>query len=178
MTSPDGALVAIGIGNVLLRDDGVGVRVVEALRGMAARDPGLLPPRTRLVDGGTLGLALLEPLEGARAALLIDAVDLGLPPGTVIERAGDVVTTGDAPGMHGLAELVGAARMLGALPAALAFVGIQVGEIDVDLALSPQVADALPRAVDAARRALLALDAQTGREAVRAPGAHPAGVTR
>jgi len=80
--------------------------------------------------------------------------------------------------MHGLAELVGAARMLGALPAALAFVGIQVGEIDVDLALSPQVADALPRAVDAARRALLALDAQTGREAVRAPRAHLAGVTR
>ena len=155
----DGPLVAIGVGNVLLKDDGVGVRVIEALRQHAETPDRPLPADTRLVDGGTLGLALLGELDGARGLLLVDAVDLDLAPGTVIVRgAGEIANLGWA-GLRGLAELVGSARMLRLLPDAVTLVGVQLGEISVDLALSPDVAAALPSAVETAVRELWRLDA-------------------
>ena len=90
-TAVDGPAVVIGVGNVLLRDDGVGVRVVEALRSAARHDPTALPESTRLVDGGTLGVDLLSAVEGARSLVLIDAVDLDQPAGTVSVLRGDAI---------------------------------------------------------------------------------------
>jgi hydrogenase maturation protease len=160
-----GPLVVIGVGNVLLGDDGVGVRVVEALRREAGADPEALPPDTRLVDGGTLGLDLLRDLDGARGLLVVDAADLGALAGTVTvrrdERAGrgpaGIPAGGDG---HGVAELLAVAGLLGILPAAVSVIGIGLGEIGVGPALSSRVAAAGPRAVAAARRELGSLDAR------------------
>jgi len=175
-----GPLVAIGIGNVLLGDDGVGVRVIERLRALAARDPKGMPAGTTFVDGGTLGLGLLPWLEGARGVLVIDAADLGGLAGAVTVRRGsralDVDTAREAANAtaspEGVAGLLGAARLLGVLPAAVSVIGVGVEDIEPGVSLSDRVAAALPRAAEAARRELAALDALT----VSAVGAATAGV--
>lgn len=70
--------IVLGLGNSLLGDDGAGVHVVERLR----RDAGL-PPGVELLDGGTLNFTLLERIESASLLVVVDASDLGEPPGTV-----------------------------------------------------------------------------------------------
>jgi hydrogenase maturation protease len=150
--------VVIGVGNVLLRDDGAGVRAVEALRALAARDPSALPAETRLLDGGTLGLGLLPDVRGARSLLLLDAVDLDLPAGSVRVLRGDGI---EAAGSRwggsaepGVGELLAVARLMGWLPDQVALVGIQVDEVGFGIGLSEPVEAALPLAVEAARREL------------------------
>jgi hydrogenase maturation protease len=70
--------LVLGIGNVLWADEGFGVRAVEALHAAFA-----FPPQVRLQDGGTLGLALYEQVASAPRVLVFDAIDYGLPPGTL-----------------------------------------------------------------------------------------------
>jgi len=79
-TTPQKTLV-LGLGNVILGDEGVGVHVVRALE---RRE---LPPGVECLDGGTGGFILLEPLENADRIILIDAAADGNPPGTVTRTA-------------------------------------------------------------------------------------------
>jgi hydrogenase maturation protease len=162
VTTIDGPAVVIGLGNVLLGDDGVGVRVVEAMLAAAGTDPAATRPATRLVDGGTLGLGLLRFMDGARSLLLVDAVDLSRPPGTVCVLRGDEIDL--AAGRWGssisggVGELLAAARLLDRLSAPVSLIGIQVDEVHPGTALSPRVEAAVPVAAQAVRRELLDLD--------------------
>jgi hydrogenase maturation protease len=160
VSTAGGTLVAIGVGNVLLGDDGAGVRVIDGLRREVAAGRVALPPDTRLVDGGTLGLELLSELDGARGLVLVDAGSHGDPPGTVtVHRGGDairVATAGDS-GESGVGELVALAGLLRVLPQAMSVVEIEVDEIIVGTELSPAVASAMPDALEAARRELVAM---------------------
>ena len=70
-------LVVIGVGNILLRDDGVGVRIAELLERLGRHDAAALPPATNIIDAGTLDVGVLRTLEGARAVLVVDALDIG-----------------------------------------------------------------------------------------------------
>lgn len=72
------AAIVLGLGNSLLGDDGAGVHVVERLR-----QEGGLPPGVELLDGGTLNFTLLDRIESASVLVVVDASDLGQPPGTV-----------------------------------------------------------------------------------------------
>lgn len=165
MTSPEAPALVIGVGNVLLRDDGVGVRVLEALRTEAAHDPMALPADTRLLDGGTLGLDLLRTVSGARSLLLVDAVDLRQEPGTVSVLRDDAIAEAagrwgaSAPG--GVGELLAVARLMGWLPDAVALIGIQVDETGAGIGLSPSVLAAVPLAVAAALHELRELEGAT-----------------
>jgi hydrogenase maturation protease len=156
----------IGVGNVLLGDDGVGVRVVEALEAAARADPGLLPRDTRLVDGGTLGLDLLGTVRDARGLVLVDAVRLGGRAGDVRTLdAGDLDTLGRTPDGGtggGVGELLAVARLMGWLPKEVAMVGIEVGELNIGLRLSPAVTGAIPAAVALVRRELRRMDHNQG----------------
>jgi hydrogenase maturation protease len=160
MTSGGGSLVVVGIGNVLLRDDGAGVEVVREIERRAGRrDPGL-PAGTALVDGGTLGLGLLPLVTGARGLILVDAVDGGREPGTVEVIRGEAVFEafeaaagggrgGEvAMGRGGLGELLAAARLAGADPAAIVLVGIQPAEIAVGLEPTAAIRQAMPAAIE------------------------------
>lgn len=155
MTRPDGDLLVIGIGNVLLRDEGAGVRAIELLRRAAEQAPGLLPPGARVIDGGTLGLDLLPAIEDARAVVLVDAVDLHGGPGDVAVLRGDALHATLAhhvsPHQVGVGDLLAAARLTGRLPSHVALVGIQPAEISVGLEPTDVVRAALPRAVELAR---------------------------
>jgi hydrogenase maturation protease len=69
--------LVLGLGNIIMGDEGVGVHVVRALE----KHP--LPADVDTLDGGTGGFILLEPLQNAGHIILIDATDDGNPPGTV-----------------------------------------------------------------------------------------------
>ncbi len=177
----DRPVVVIGVGNVLLGDDGVGVRVVEALGRSAEHDPGALPPGTRLLDGGTLGLDLLPDVEDAGALVLVDAVDLGHAPGTVTVVRGERLTT--AGGFRalsrqgGVGELLATARLLAILPPEVVLVGVQAGSISVGPGLSRGVVAALPAAVEAVRRTAHGMARRIG-VVITAGGAGRSGVMR
>ena len=67
----------LGLGNILMSDEGVGVHAVRAL------EKHTLPANVECLDGGTGGFVLLEPLQSAGRIILIDAAADGNPPGTV-----------------------------------------------------------------------------------------------
>ncbi|MGA2167263.1 MAG: hydrogenase maturation protease [Terracidiphilus sp.] len=77
MTNSGKKTLVLGLGNILMGDEGVGVHVVRAL------EQRTLPADVECLDGGTGGFTLLEPLQSAGRVLLVDAAADGNPPGTV-----------------------------------------------------------------------------------------------
>ncbi len=145
MSRPDGGVLVLGVGNVLLQDEGVGIRVADEV---AALD---LPPGIRAVDGGTLGLDLLPMIGDCAALVMVDAVDLRAAPGTVGVLRGDELHSAlgghVSPHQVGVGDLIEVARLTGTLPDRVALVAIQPGTIAVGLDLTPAVEAAVPRAV-------------------------------
>ena len=122
----------IGLGNILMQDDGVGVHTVKEI-GERFR----FSPEIAIVDGGTLGLGLLPLIEGCARVLFVDAVEAGLEPGAIVVREGEQVPAflGSKVSVHqaGLADLVYAARFAGVMPTEVCLVGIQPQAVDVGL---------------------------------------------
>jgi hydrogenase maturation protease len=136
-------VLVLGLGNVLLADDAVGVRAVEALE----RDFES-PPGVRILDGGTLGLALLGELTEARRIVLLDAVATGDPPGTLVRLDGDEVEPAVrgrlSPHQIGVADLLDALRLLDRVPESITLLGVTPATIELQTELSPAVSGALP----------------------------------
>ncbi len=137
---PTGVLV-LGVGNLLVGDEGVGVHALRAL------EQEIWPSHVRLVDGGTGGLHLVELLRGPGRIVLIDATRDGEPPGTVAQfRARLAADFPPALGAHdiGLRDLIAAAALLGPLPR-IDVITVSVVELKpMTMDLSPPVAAALP----------------------------------
>src|SRR4249919_876604 len=102
-------LLILGLGNVLLGDDGVGSAAVARLR-----DEYDYPGDVHVLDGGTLGLALLPYVEEAEAVILVDAIRDDGPAGTFVRLDGDdvapAVATRLSPHQVGVADLLDGAR--------------------------------------------------------------------
>ena len=141
------SLLVLGLGNVLLRDDGVGSAAAAALA--ADYEP---PPGVSVLDGGTLGLALLPYLEDAAHVILVDAVRADAAPGTLVRLEGDdvgpVVATRLSPHQIGVADLLDGAHWRGRYPSRVLLLGIVPESLDLDVGLSPRVAAALPMLVE------------------------------
>ncbi len=122
----------IGLGNILMRDDGIGVHAVKEIEKRFCFTPPI-----DIVDGGTLGLALL-PLIGEYARVLfVDAVEAGMEPGAIVVREGEQVPAlmESQVSVHqaGLADLMYAARLAGVMPPEVCLVGIQPQAVDLGL---------------------------------------------
>jgi hydrogenase maturation protease len=161
MSRIDGPLLVVGVGNILLRDEGVGVRVVERLR--LSHEP--LPADARLVDGGTLGLDLLPLIEEARGLVLVDAIDVQAAPGSVIVLRGrdveDAFVGAVSSGQVGVGDLVAVCRLTEVLPDEIVLIGIQTAELEVGVDLSEPVAAALPEAASVVHAELRRMAAAT-----------------
>lgn len=157
MTVSGGALV-LGIGNILLRDEGVGVVVARRIEAARAAGDAVVPWDCRVVDGGTLGLDLLPMIEDADQVVMVDAVNLGKAAGTVTVLRDDTVQAAlsghVSPHQIGVGDLVAAARLMGVMPPRLTLVGIQPGEIAIGLELTEPVAAAVDVAIELVRREL------------------------
>ncbi|MGD0172880.1 MAG: HyaD/HybD family hydrogenase maturation endopeptidase [Anaerolineales bacterium] len=138
------SITVLGVGNLLLTDEGVGVHAVRAL----AERNGQSLPDVEFLDGGTLGLNLLPYVEKAAALLILDAVDCGSPPGAVIELSGDSIPkySGIKLSEHQvtLQEVLGLARIRGRLPARMILIGMQPADLSTGDSLSPVAVGALP----------------------------------
>ena len=143
----DRKILILGLGNTLLQDEGLGVRAVERLR-----LGGALPPQVEALDGGTLGLGLLPYLKGVTDLLILDAVDLDQPPGSLIRLEGDAIPAVLAPklSMHqvGLQELLAAGSFSGSLPERVVLLGLQPENVDWGLDLTPTIEAAMDKLVE------------------------------
>jgi hydrogenase maturation protease len=148
---PAGCRVKVlGVGNLLWADEGFGIRCVEALG-----QDWEFPPEVELLDGGTLGLALIPLLQDATHVLLFDAVDCGREPGTLVVARNDEVPrfmTRDKMSLHqaGMNDVLASLEMLGHKPEAFTLVGVQPVELaDYGGSLTPRVRELVPQALQA-----------------------------
>ncbi|MDO8419033.1 MAG: HyaD/HybD family hydrogenase maturation endopeptidase [Rubrivivax sp.] len=122
-------VLVLGIGNVLWADEGFGVRAVEALHAGWA-----FPPEVRLMDGGTLGLGLFDDIARASHVLVFDAVDCGLPGGTLkVLRGAEVPAWGAqriSPHQNGFNDVLGLAQLGGRAPDHITAIGVQPVTLD------------------------------------------------
>jgi len=136
------SILVLGIGNLIMSDDGIGVRVVQRLSACFR-----FPAGVTMLDGGTLGLDLLPQLEGVESLLVVDAVDIGKAPGTLARLSGDdvpiVLETKVSPHQMGLKDLLAVAMLQGFAPHEMVLWGVQPEKIEMGLDLSPAVAEAL-----------------------------------
>jgi hydrogenase maturation protease len=141
-------VLVLGVGNLLWADEGFGVRCVEEL---SARYDW--PEQVEIVDGGTQGLALIPYLQRASRVVLLDALDFGLEPGTLIQVPGERVPhylAARKTSLHqtGMSEVFACADLLGATPRELVLIGVQPVVLeDYGGSLSPLVAQRVPVAI-------------------------------
>lgn len=134
----------LGIGNILMGDEGIGVRVVEELTNLN------LPENIELLDGGTGGFILLEPMRNAEKIILIDATIDENEVGTVKtfrpRFSKDYPKTLTAHDI-GLKDLLDAFYLLGETPDVTLF-AVTVSELnDLEIKLSQKVEESIPKAV-------------------------------
>lgn len=136
-------VLVLGLGNMLLQDEGIGVRAVENLLATYR-----FPDRVLLLDGGTLGLDLLPYLEPDIDLLILDAVHADLTPGTLIRLEGERIPMALAQkmSMHqvGLQDLLAACAFRGGLPKRIVLWGMQPDRLDWGTELTPVAQAALP----------------------------------
>ena len=149
MSTNKPSVVVIGLGNPLMGDDGLGLAVLEELRTGYA-----LPPNVELVDGGTWGMNLLPIIEDAAELILIDAIDAGQTPGSLVrlerDRLPRYLATKISPHQVDLRDVLGLAELRGTLPANTVALGLQPESIEFRNSLSDVLrcrVDTLARAV-------------------------------
>jgi len=136
------SVALIGIGNVLLQDERIGVHVVETIR-----ETFSFSPEIEILDGGTLGLDLLPIIERYDRVLFVDAVNFGKEPGYIGVLEDDEIpaTLFVKLSAHhvGLADLLSVAKLTGVLPQKTCLIGIQPqdSEFQFGLELSSHVSD-------------------------------------
>ena len=149
-------LLVLGLGNVLLQDDGVGAAAVAEL--LEQFD---VPPGVRVLDGGTLGLSLLPYLEDAEAVILVDAIRADTGAGTVVRLEGDevapAVATRLSPHQIGVSDLLDGAQWLGRYPRRVLLLGLVPEAMDLAIGLTASVRASLPALVERVVAEALAL---------------------
>jgi hydrogenase maturation protease len=139
--------LVLGLGNILLGDEGVGVRVVERLEARYH-----FPEGTLVLDGGTLALDLLPYVEDTDRLVVIDAVDMGAEPGTTVRIVDEEVPTflsiKVSPHQMGLADILSATRLRDHYPEEVVLWGVQPGVIQATLELSEPVTGKMETLVD------------------------------
>lgn len=144
-------VLVMGIGNTLLQDDGVGIHVTELFRSCRQPDPNL-----DIIDGGTIGLSLLPEIEDADKVIIVDASEIGEPPGTMrIFRNQEIEAqlSGKRRSVHEVAlyDLFSAAAIRGRCPRERVLIAIQPGCTEWGLEPTPDVQATIPLACEAVK---------------------------
>src|ERR1700758_3000288 len=139
--------VVLGLGNLLHADDGAGAHAIRHLRADTR-----VPAGVSLIEGGTLGLELLSYVWDCNRLIVIDAVDVGGKPGTVIRMSAEELNS--LPGsssVHqlGVSDLLVALRVLVQRQPQVVLIGVQPEDTDWSTELSRPVANAMSTLVEA-----------------------------
>lgn len=140
-------ILILGIGNILLNDEGAGVRAVELLQKRFH-----IPPEVEVLDGGTSGLDILPHLEGRTHLFIIDVLDKdGLAPGEAVK-----IDISNQPGFFrqkisphqlGLSEVLAVAFLQDMLPKTILLFGIKPKDLGTGLDLTPEVKTGLEKII-------------------------------
>lgn len=129
------SVLVLGVGNILLTDEGIGVRVVEALE-----QRYLIPEGVQVMDGGTAGMELLDSIASREHVILVDAVNTGAEPGTVVclvdEEVPALFRTKISPHQLGISDLLGVLRVTGEMPKRMTLFGVVPFSLDTSVELS------------------------------------------
>jgi len=149
-------LLVLGLGNVLLGDDGLGAATIARIERSYR-----IPPGVHLEDGGTLGMSLLGLLAESDRVILVDAVRTDSPPGTLVRIDGedvmDAVRERLSPHQVGVADLLDAARLIDCYPASVTLLGIVPEAIDLSIVRSIAVEVRLDELAEAVVREVQSL---------------------
>ena len=140
------SILVLGLGNILLSDEGVGVRIVEALD--AAHE---LPSDVDLLDGGTSGMDLLDTVAGRDCLIVADAVNADGPAGRLIRLEDDDIKmlfeTRFSPHQLGLSDMLATLRLIDKAPGRIVLIGVVPQNLSLGLDLSPAAAGGRDAAV-------------------------------
>lgn len=137
-------ILVLGLGNILMNDDGAGVIVARELKKVLSDNENL-----KILDGGTLGLDLLGYIDWADKLIIADAVDMGFEPGTVIKAEGDdihpIFESKLSPHQMGLKDILLAAELSGKLPDEIVLFGVQIRNIQMEMTLSKEISEKIDK---------------------------------
>jgi hydrogenase maturation protease len=144
--APPKRVVVLGVGNLLLSDEGVGVHVANKLMEME------LPDGVEVIEGGTDGFRLMHVVTGAARLIVVDAVKGGGPPGSIYRfDIKDAPTYPDAykTSVHqiGILDVVQLSELIGEAPETT-IIGIEPKSLDMGMELSPEVKAKLSRIIE------------------------------
>jgi hydrogenase maturation protease len=129
-----------------MKDDGIGVRVVERINKTD------LPPNVEVMDGGVLGLNLMYYIEGRKKVIVIDAVNVGKPPGTIYRFTEEALLEKKdlLRSAHGVDfyDVIKTAELLGTKPGEVVFIGIEPEVVDEGIEISPSLEKRIPRVIE------------------------------
>jgi hydrogenase maturation protease len=142
-------VLVLGMGNVLLEDEGLGVRALETLNARYC-----LPDEVELLDGGTSGMSLLDQISGREHLIVLDAVQTGDPPGTLVRLADSDVpvyfSMRISPHQLGLSDVLASLEFSGEKPANVIVLGLVPQSLEMSLDLSGLIQQRLDALVTAA----------------------------
>ncbi len=141
-------VLILGVGNILMKDEGVGVHVVNQIQEMGEQ----LSPDVEIIDGGTAGFDLIPLMKGRRKIIIVDAMKMSDAPGSIYRfTPEDVATPSRGYSLHntGILDVIRMLRMLGDNPE-IQIIGIVTEDITtMEIAMSEALINAVPKAVSA-----------------------------
>ena len=154
--------LVLGIGNLLLSDEGIGVRAIQTLEAHYQ-----IPPEVELFDGGTSGMELMEAMADRDLLIVVDAVRSNHDAGSVFiledEQVPALFTEKLSPHQLGLCDVLMALKMTGEYPRKLILIGIEPASLAPGMALT----DTAQRSLGVALREVQRLLAEHGIEIQR-----------
>lgn len=140
-------ILVLGVGNLLLRDEGFGVHVARRLMEMD------LPPDVEVLDGGTGGLDLLDDIEGREKVVFIDVVRVGEPPGTLYRFGPEALKEKSKSylSLHDIdvGDLLKFIDALGLKKPEIMVIGIEPKDMETaSLELSPELEAQVPKVIE------------------------------
>jgi hydrogenase maturation protease len=139
--------LVVGLGNILLRDEGVGVRLAERLL-----ERYEVPCEVEVLDGGTSGMELIHTIADRDALIVCDAVASDLSPGTVLRISGNELPaffrTKLSPHQLGLSDVLASLSLLGRVPPQVILIGVVPEDLELGIELSPRIEAAMDEALE------------------------------
>lgn len=139
-------ILILGVGNLLLSDEGVGVHIAQRMMEMK------LPPKVRVVEGGTDGFGLINIILEADRMILIDAVRGGGAPGDLYRF--DVEECNPFPDLFktsvhqiSILEVINLSGLIGSTPRTTV-IGVEPKNLEMGMELSPEVEAKVPRVIE------------------------------
>lgn len=142
-------ITVLGIGNIILSDEGFGVRVVEHIKKSFQ-----FPENVQLIDGGTLGVELTQFITGTQKLLIIDSIDGGKQAGTLYKLTGDKIRThfSEKISAHevGIQDVLTMLELTNKMIPEVVVIGAQPFSLEAGVNLTPEMQKLIPQVSDMA----------------------------